>query len=249
MKLDDYINTLEQEGERFAAAAAERPLDTPVPTCPAWSIRDLMQHLGTVHRWATTVVAGAIPKPSAVPQDFAGSMPADVSLHDWYRDGHAALVATLRSTDPDTACFTFLADPPPPLTFWARRQAHETSMHRLDAELATTVTTPFETELAADGIDEILTGFAPRKYTPLHSDRPTTLQVVPVDADGVWTMTISADAPATVRAAQDADCTVRGHASDLLRALWNRADVAALTIDGDPAVLAMFRDSVKVQWS
>jgi hypothetical protein len=75
-----------------------------------------------------------------------------------------------------------------------------------------------------------------------------SLKVVPVDADAVWTMTISSDSPSTTRSATAADCSITGSASDLFRALWNRGDLDALSISGDRSVIELFRDSIKVRW-
>src|SRR5262245_46106718 len=143
MELDDYIATLESEGKLFTAAIAATDVDAPIPTCPSWVMRDLVHHQGEVHRWATTIIINQIPKPSAVPDDYLGPLPDDAAMTDWFVEGHAALLDALRSAGPDLACFTFLADAPAPLTFWARRQTHETGMHRVDAESATGRITPF----------------------------------------------------------------------------------------------------------
>jgi uncharacterized protein (TIGR03083 family) len=248
MELEDYIATLGNEGKLFAAAITASDVDAPIPTCPAWDMRALVHHQGEVHRWATTVVSQQIAKPSATPDDYLGPLPDDASLLDWFVEGHAALVEALQSADPDVACFTFLEDPPTPLLFWARRQTHETGMHRLDAESASGNVTSFEPGVAADGIDEMLTGFAPRSRTKLHSDTPVSLQVSPDDADAVWTMTISTDPPRTMRAAAEADCSITGSASDLYRALWNRADLDSVSIKGDRSVIELFRENIKVRW-
>ena len=95
----------------------------------------------------------------------------------------------------------------------------------------------------------MLTGFVPRKHTPLHADPSVTLAVRLTDADGSWHLTISDGLPVTVREQRPADCTVTGAASDIYLALWNRKGVDALDIEGDPAVLEMFRENVRVRWS
>src|SRR5260370_27003394 len=61
--------------------------------------------------------------------------PADDVLLDWFRDGHASLVRALAAADPDLKCWTFMAAPSP-LVFWARRQSHETAIHRVDTQQA-----------------------------------------------------------------------------------------------------------------
>ena len=77
-------------------------------------------------------------------------------------DGHAALVTALRCAPPDLSVATFLPAPSP-LHFWARRQAHETAIHRADADAACGELSTYAPEFAQDGIDELLHGFAARK--------------------------------------------------------------------------------------
>jgi hypothetical protein len=133
--------------------------------------------------------------------------------------------------------------------FWPRRQALETAMHRIDAESALARNSGLSSALAADGIDELLTGFAPRKHTPLRSESPVVLQIAPADVDAVWRVTISDQPVVTVRTGGEADCSAHGLSSDLYQSLWNRQGTENLTIDGDPAVLELFRDNVKIRWS
>ncbi len=85
----------------------------------------------------------------------------DESLLDWFREGHAALVDALSRAPDDLSCWTFLAAPSP-RAFWARRQAHETAIHRADAQSPTASMTPSDTDLAADGVDELLFRFMAR---------------------------------------------------------------------------------------
>src|SRR5262249_60807590 len=100
-------------------------------------MRDLLKHLGYVHRWA----AGYVREQHARWVDRASEAeilkggPADEALAGWFRDGHAALVRALEAADPGMTCWTFL-DAPSPLACWARRQAHETAIHRVDAQQA-----------------------------------------------------------------------------------------------------------------
>lgn len=249
MTFEEHLAAVRAQGALFVAAVARADAGATVPTCPEWTVRDLVHHQGEVHRWATAVVRAGAAKPSAELGDFLGPLPGDDELAGWLAEGLAALTETLGNAGEDLTAFTFLADAPPPRSFWVRRQAFETGMHRVDAESVTGAITPFEPALAADGIDEMLTGFAPRPRTPLHADLPVTIQVSPTDSDARWHMTISPDTPVTVRQDADADCTVRGTSSDVYLALWNRCGVDALDIAGDGSVLERFRDNVKVRWS
>nr|MDT0667734.1 maleylpyruvate isomerase N-terminal domain-containing protein [Micromonospora sp. DSM 115978] len=102
--------------------------DAQVPGCPGWAVEDLVGHLGTIHRWAATIVrtgkvAEEPPAPSGTPSELLA----------WFDEGRAELVATLLGVDSDRECWTF---GPRPRTagFWIRRQAHETAVHRWDLE-------------------------------------------------------------------------------------------------------------------
>jgi uncharacterized protein (TIGR03083 family) len=249
MDLNDYLSVIASEATLLASTADEAGLDAPVPTCPGWTINDLVLHVGEVHRWATAAVASKATKLGEVPPDSRGPLPEPGDTTDWLRRGAIALCETLESADPSIEYGTFLMDPPsPPLLFWARRQALETSMHRVDGESALGHCTALAHEIALDGIDEFLTGFLPRSRTPLRSDKEHCLLIAPDYSDQRWTVSISSELPVTVRRATDADCTVSGSASDLYLALWNRASLDPLKVDGDSTAIDLLRESVHIRW-
>jgi len=108
VQIEEHLDQLRAEGLRLAAAARRADLDTGVPGCPGWKVRDLVKHVGGVHRWAAAIVGGALPDGDDVTGDLVGTGPADSLLIDWFSDGHRALVQTLRTAPGDPACFTFL---------------------------------------------------------------------------------------------------------------------------------------------
>ena len=243
-----HLAALERDGQLLAAAAATAGPDAPVPTCPGWTVRDLVLHQGEVHRWASIVVRDGLPKPSAVPADHLGPLPDDEELIVWFLAGHARIMAALRAAPDDLDAFRFLADPPPAAVFWARRQAHETEIHRVDAESVVGTVTPIDAARAADGIDELLTGFIPRPHMRIHAEPSATLSVVATDHPAAWHVTMSDTPVVTARGEAPADCTVRGTTSDLHLALWNRLRTDSLDISGDASVLHRFSDQVKISW-
>ncbi len=250
INLDDYLAELNANAAQIAALALEAGASAAVTTCPGWAIRDLVRHTGEVHRWATAIVRDGVSNPAKeLPADYLGALPNDDDLIDWFTSGANALATTLRHADPTAFYFTFLANPPSPLLFWARRQALETAMHRIDAESALGRNTGLSSELAADGIDELLTGFAPRKHTPLRSESPVVLHIAPTDSVAAWRITISDQPVVAMRTGGEADCSASGLSSDLYQTLWNRQGTEKLTIEGDPTVLELFRDNVKIRWS
>ena len=260
MEIDQHIAALRRDGTLLAQAAERAGLDAPVPTCPPWQVRDLLRHLGYVHRWAAGYVAEqrehVLPdRPSE--RELLSGGPPDGALIGWFRDGHAGLVETLSSADPSISCWTFLAAPSP-LAFWARRQAHETAIHRGDAELAAGQSPGYPADFAADGIDELIMGFFARDETELTSaqraGKHQSLRVRASDTGGAWRAELTADgslAARVQRGAGPADCTLTGPAAGLYLLLWNRADPAAagVTVSGDAAALTAWQTGMRVRWA
>jgi uncharacterized protein (TIGR03083 family) len=254
MDIRSHIEALQVDGERLATAAASAGLDAKVPACPDWVVRDLLQHLSGVHRWAALNVTHGTATSDQTAAAF--DPPDDDELLAWFRAGHASLGRALSEADPAVEAFTFLPAPSP-LAFWARRQAHETAIHRADAESAGGRISAFPVEFAVDGIDELLGGFMSRSGDRLPVESPVSLGVIADDAGRGWTMRINpGDAScspgvASPDRAGDATvtATVRGSASDLYLFLWNRLDRDAISFDGDPAVLDLWRDNANIRWS
>ncbi|MFD3451203.1 maleylpyruvate isomerase family mycothiol-dependent enzyme [Streptomyces sp. NPDC058691] len=242
METAEFIDTLRRDGTLLADAAERAGLDAAVPPCPGWRVRDLVRHQGIVHRWATLFVAEGRIRP----EPMAAETPADdAELPVWFRDGHERLVSALETAAPDLECWHFLrADSP--LGFWARRQAHETAVHRVDAQIAAGSAPSFvDPVFAADGIDELLTGFHARPKSRVRNVAPGTLRVRAVDLPaerGDWLAHVSADPLVVERAVErDADCTVSGTAADLYLALWNRAPYEKLQVTGDSSLVELWR--------
>ncbi|WP_149182863.1 maleylpyruvate isomerase family mycothiol-dependent enzyme [Streptomyces sp. TRM49041] len=250
METAEHIKYLVREGQLLADAADQAGPDAEVPTCPGWRVRDLLRHTGMVHRWATAFVAEGHTsyRRGAGEPDLDGD-----ALLDWYREGHGLLVTALTEAPESLECWAFLPAPSP-LAFWARRQAHETTVHRVDAESALGLVagrSPVEPELAADGIDELLCGFHGREKSRVRTDRPGTLRVRAKDTDDVWTVRMSTEAPCTTRAAErPADCELSGPAEALYLTLWNRipAGSPAVALSGEERLARLWRETSAVTW-
>ena len=198
MEVTTHIEALRHEGELLAVATAATDPDAGVPTCPEWTVRDLVRHTGGVHRWATGYVAGGRTEAGDVVfEDVAGPTPEDAALAEWLREGCVVLANALAAAQDDLRCWSFLPAPSP-RAMWARRQAHETAIHRVDAELAArTALGPFGAAFAADGVDELLTCFVPRRSSRLASDTPACLSVRCSDTDAAWVLHIGPEGVTT----------------------------------------------------
>lgn len=216
----------------------------PVPGLD-WDVRTLAAHTGAVHRWAADIVVRRL-----ATNETGGSAafwPAnvdDASLPDWLDEGAALIVAGLRAAPATLQCFTFIPGVAP-RSFWIRRQAHETAIHRADLEAAAgRPVTPVEASFAQDGLDEIVGAFAtePRFAT----GRPGRLMLHASDGPA-WMITFGGYR--NLVASGDfvgitADAVVAGDSDELYRWAWNRPSTALET--GDPDVLASWR-AVRLQ--
>ncbi|WCD84871.1 hypothetical protein KPP03845_101194 [Streptomyces xanthophaeus] len=246
MEINDFVKTLEREGELLAEVAERAGPDAQVPTCPQWRIADLLRHTGSVHRWAAAYVAEARrdPVPFPDPPELTGA-----ELFAWFRAGHADLVRTLQEAPADVQCWTFLPTAPPsPLAFWARRQAHETAVHRMDAESALGAEfSPVDPVFAEDGVDELLTGFHARPRSRVRTPEPRVLRVRAADTGAVWTVHLSPEPARTVLGDDGpADCELRAEAGWLYAALWNRLPLTGPAVTGDPELARLWGETAGV---
>ncbi|HMK11017.1 MAG TPA: maleylpyruvate isomerase family mycothiol-dependent enzyme, partial [Acidimicrobiales bacterium] len=227
-------------------------LDARVPTCPDWTVAQLVAHQSMVHRWATEHISHGNPDAALTDEQILDTAP---DLLVYYDEGFAALVAALDAAPPDLDVFTFLKDAPAPRQFWARRQAHETTMHAVDAQAAAlgrapaTVEAGIDPSLAVDGLDELLRGFFTRGKSKLFDGSPFVMVVAPSDADRRWLVRVDERLtvdPGDVDAA-DADARLTGSAAALYLGLWNRGD--EISVEGEPEVLARWHDVQRVTWT
>jgi len=266
-----YIGALRREGELLAAAAERAGMGAAVPSCPDWAVRDLLKHTGYVHRWAAGFITRGLTQPAgaASEAEILSQGLGDAELPGWFREGHAALVRALDEAAPDLDCWAFLAAPSP-LAFWARRQAHETAVHRADAEQAAAAATQgaldgpadgsaglaggpaFEPAFAANGVDELIMGFLARNIS--RGGWPGldgSLAIHAADgADGAadWLVRGGSEAPGVSHGTGPAGCDVTGPARDLYLTLWNRRPLDGLQVHGDPSILAAFARALRITW-
>jgi uncharacterized protein (TIGR03083 family) len=236
MDIAEQISRVHDEGEALAHAAFAGPLDSAIPGCPDWDVEALVRHIGRVHRWAGRIVRERLHESPARER----AEPARSELEPWYREGHAALLDALTNTSAGDD-FWFWGPAPNALAFWARRQANETAIHRRDAEAARGPVTPLRTRDALDGIDEWLGLAALRTSAP--AGRGRILRIA-TDEGAAWRVVVGDHLDVTGDTG-DADCEIRGPASDLFLWSMNRRGADDLTVNGDASLLRVWSESVR----
>jgi uncharacterized protein (TIGR03083 family) len=240
MERDDYLAHLAQDVGRMAELA-RGDLDAPVPTCPEWTLKDLIEHTGQVHRWQTEacrVDAGAFPDPA----DYEPAPPDGQSLADWFRKGVDRAVATMQAVPPGEARWTWAKPEGGDTSDWYfRRIAQETLVHRIDAELAAGgEVSEVDAAFAADGIAEMFEVFVPLAAGQAIGGDGKTLHLHATDADSEWLLTLHAERVDAMRGHAKADAALRGAARDLLLMVWGRDPLNAVEHLGDGSVIATF---------
>lgn len=218
------LDVIEQEAARILEIATDSTVarSAMVPTCPDWTLADLLNHLGRVYAMVTTVLsdpAGEPPDRQRIPTRPESQDPAD-----WLRERRDLLLPMLAEIDADERRWNFVNGPAAPVGFWWRRQMHETSIHRVDAELAAGGPIgPAATDVAVDGIAERFVLVGLRQAGP---DEPLagsglTIHLHATDGQGgEWSIDTEQDAFA--HAHLKADVALRGPAWSLNRWLWRR---------------------------
>jgi uncharacterized protein (TIGR03083 family) len=227
----EYLAALGREGRVLGDAAERAGLAAPVPSCPDWTVADLLWHVGEVHHFWGGVVERRASDSSEVPET---ERPADAELLDWYGESLAWLQGVLTAADPATPVWTWASQKN--VAFVQRRMAQETAVHRVDAEQAAGAPAPIDPALAVDGVDEFLQFHSVWKRdgaAPLGG----SVHLHATDTDGEWLVIETGDRLAFTRGHAKADAAARGTASDLLLLLWRRRGPGDVEVHGDAAVL------------
>lgn len=251
---EQYLTAFRADADRLASLLRAVPGDAAVPTCPGWTALDLVRHVGDVYSHKVSVLRlGRRPEPGEWPLGDALDHPAALARHDAVAGELADLLAERR---PDAPVWTWMEGAGEGTAgAWARRMAHESLVHRVDAEaVAGQPLHPAAPGLAADGVDEIMTWMAgdpdivadPRAAAGragsvlLDHGEAALLVELP---DGGHTVTTTAPG-------SPAEAVLHGDALSLDLELWGRlpalpalcrGDLDAIVVSGDQGVLERLR--------
>jgi uncharacterized protein (TIGR03083 family) len=229
-----YVEHVRQDGRRLADAA-NGSYAMAVPSCPGWTVSDLVSHVAEVyeHKIACTELGRA-------PDPWPPAWPADRDPVEWLGDAHERLLEMFERSGPTTPSATWW---PPDQTvgFWARRMAHETAVHRIDGELAVGTPTPVDAELAVDGVDEILVIMLAGDWSDEPDEAARGQRVAISTAARTWGVTLERESVTIAEDGGDADATLGGDPSDVLLWLWGRSPDERVTRSGDEDALRLLR--------
>jgi uncharacterized protein (TIGR03083 family) len=245
---DFWLAALRADGAALLAAVEHADVaDRPVPSCPQWTVSDLARHLGAFYNRILTM-AGSSPVDEQWPplQRWEQAHAPQDGTIAWLGAQFAGLLAHLDSLEEYEPVWNWS---PQPRTagFWMRRAAHETAVHRWDAQLAIRLPEPIEAKLAGDTVTEALDTFLPagmgRTFT---GEANGLVRLTATDLGQEWRIRLHGTGVALL----DVDFSpsdgssraeASGSASDLALALWGRVPFDVLEIAGDTELLSVLQ--------
>ena len=243
------FESLDLESSRLLVAVSNdaASLDTPLATCPGWNVGKLVNHLGVIYsRVALTVSTRRTEAPS---RSELPTAPDGHARLGWFAAQRTAVLAALESAADDTPVWNWTTQSPGPASFWSRRLAHETLIHRVDIELAQ----GFEPahgypEVATDTVTEFFELFYPRFVSEIvAAGFDDSMHLHATDVPGAeWTLNLRAEGLPVTRGHVKAGVSIRGSAFELACWTWGRLPTDRLEILGDRQIADRFREIVRI---
>lgn len=251
MGFDGWCDEIVTQAEAMASYLNGADLRTPVPSCPGWTVGQLVRHVGAGHRWAEETVRtrATSPLPDTDLRELSGHTGGDPAvLGPWLAEGAVALARTLRAAGPPATVWT----PIPGRTdagFYARRFAHETLVHRADAALALGVPFTAGQEVVIDALDEwmaldalpVMLELKPERRELLGPGRTVHLHATDTapEVGAEWLVDLTGDVGAWRRGHATAAVAVRGPLTELLLTVYGRRPLAdgTVRVHGDRGLL------------
>lgn len=230
------------------ASASDSGLSVKVPPCPGWTMLDLVHHLGNVYlRVRSHVSRGLTDRPAPDTGDTLGELPTGPAAVQWWWDEYQQLATLLEALEPELPAWNW-APAAKQAWFWHRRMAHETAVHRWDAQMTLGHAEPIEANLAVDGVAEVLDSWLPAGRRRGPTDRTGMVRLVATDVNHAWLVRLRGEGVALLDTDTWLDhdehhprVTARGTASDLELALYGRVPFDVLDLTGDVSLLESLR--------
>ena len=243
----DLLRLIDERSTAFRTAIASAPsLDVQVPTCPEWTLLDLVHHLGEGrHAWAATVAAGPTATAKSAAEDAPTAPQEREAMLAWLAESTRELVDALREAGPDRGCWTWWGASQSPRTCGAvaRHQLQQIAVHTYDAQVTVGSPQPLPAEVALDGVEEFLSTCV--ATTSAWPHKPTAFDFHATEGRS-WRLTLDDTGARVTRlpvVGPDAPgVSVHGTANELVLFVYDRIPGDTLRIDGDATLFDLLRE-------
>ena len=197
LRHDTHVEWLAESIEHLSSIDW-RLLDAPVPSCPAWIVRDVLEHLASDYLAPWGMLMSAV--------DSTPSTRSRLGLAGFVPDAERAL-SLMRELDPRDSVPTPVG--PMPGAQWSLHLASEVALHRRDIEEAGRGPQPLGQGRARDALAWTLDYVLPR----IEADGGSRLRSICIDCPGCVARVGFGDCRASIAGTEEA----------VLLALWNRS--------------------------
>jgi uncharacterized protein (TIGR03083 family) len=241
-----YLNAVVEQTSTFADWVHDKDESAPVPTCPKWTLADLVDHVGATQRMVAMLVGERMTEPSSAYARYVPAPADSAQWRDWLTDAAAEAKQAFESVADDTPVW----DPSGAaagVQFWSRRLLGEACVHRADAAAALGMRYELAPEVAVEAVEDWLNTLTSQGYWENRPDFADamrgggqTVHFHASDAPGEWLARREPDRVVLERTHTKADLTVSGPAAELLLVLSRRrplTEAPGLELQGDRALL------------
>src|SRR5215211_7350332 len=239
---DRYCDEVITQSDLLRELLKGADLSVIVPTCPDWTLAQLVRHIGGNLRSAELAVrtGTAVVEPDKQVPEVAGPAGDDPeTLDGWLAEGAARFAVTLRRAGPAAGAQVWLVQQS--TAFWARRAAHDLVIHRADAAGTVGADYTVAPEVAADAIDELLELISD-PYVAASSPRlaelrgpGSSIHLHATDTDAglaaEWLIELGTDGFTWRRGHDKATVALRGPLTDVLLVFYRRLPADSRRVD------------------
>lgn len=235
--------------ERLAECVGASRSDAVVPTCPGWTVADLVSHVGQTLHWVSDIIERRIVDPSELPTEMA-TVPSDPDdWPAWLTDGAARAAGACSDEALDATVFNAAGDERTGGEFWLSSLLNEAVVHGADAAFAAGRDYAVGSDIAAALISNHLTMLTSPTWAVQRSESANALRgtgetlrwratdELAVGGVGEWFIERGPDGAGWQARSGDADVSVEGPARSLLLVLTRRRrltdEADHVTVRGD----------------
>jgi uncharacterized protein (TIGR03083 family) len=246
----DRIDAIRTFGSAFAAAAREAGPDLVIPTCPEWTMSDLLDHVAYEYAGWYYYNLTHDPAGSDLVQAFAAAPPYPEVFDDQvdYLEHHAARFAD-RAAAVDLDADVWAFGSVEPARWWLRQAVMEVGMHTWDATAAVDHPSTLTPAVAVETVDQFVVGMtwehrqwvseAWPEFAPGAVELPTeSFGLRTSDTGDSWLVHGHDGRVVAEAGGAEAGAAVRAPAEALARWVWGRP--AEVSLDGEPDLVAVW---------
>ena len=240
--------------DRLVGSVVAAGADAEVPTCPGWTVADLVAHVGQTQHWVSDIIERRIVEPAQLPMEMAPVPSEPDDWPAWLTDGADRAVEACSDEALEAPVFNAAADDRTGGEFWLSSLLNEAVVHGADAAIAAGQDYDVDADVAAALITNHLAMLTSPTWAAQRPESANalrgageTLHFHADDGAGDWFVERGPEGATWQARSGEADVSLSGPASSLLLILTRRRQLAdesdVVSVDGDLDLVRHWIDS------